>query len=113
VNDVQAIDLDLVGPGQDSPLEAEVLSQRPSTWYLTGFLVPFDCDESQRVDETGTEQVGQGNDGGDLDEASSAEPATADRVPLIFPATTAIPLSSAQARTGQRPNTPPALTVTV
>jgi hypothetical protein len=32
---------DLVGPGQDdSDLAAELLSERPGRWYLTGFLVP-------------------------------------------------------------------------
>lgn len=30
---VDALRLDLVGPSKGSPLEAEVLSQRPSAWY--------------------------------------------------------------------------------
>jgi len=76
---VNALSLDLVGPSQGSTLEAEVLSQRPSTWYLTGFLVPFGAGEEQRADETSNEEVGRGNDAGDLDEASSSEPASARR----------------------------------
>ena len=37
-----ALELDLVGPGPDDPLAAERLPgrERPSNWYLTGFLVP-------------------------------------------------------------------------
>jgi len=37
---VEALRLDLVGPDNGSDLEAEVLTQAPSRWYLTGFLVP-------------------------------------------------------------------------
>src|SRR5207245_2318291 len=80
---VDALRLDLIGPGKGSPLEAEVLSQRPSAWYLTGFLVPFDAGEDQRVDETGNEEVGQANDAADLDEAAAPEPAAAKRA--FFP----------------------------
>ena len=46
-----ALRLDLVGPGEvlgadhDVLGDAnEILPQRPSTWYLTGFLVPLDAD---------------------------------------------------------------------
>ena len=37
-----ALELDLVGPGPDDPLAEERLPgrERPSNWYLTGFLVP-------------------------------------------------------------------------
>ncbi len=39
---VDALRLDLVGPGYDSELASEVLPQAPSRWYLTGFLVPLE-----------------------------------------------------------------------
>ena len=50
---VDALKLDLVGPENGTDLEAEVLPQAPSRWYLTGFLVPLEAGEAQRADETG------------------------------------------------------------
>jgi Helicase conserved C-terminal domain len=48
---VEALDLDLVGPWPGHELAAELLPGwvRPSNWYLTGFLVPADAPEEQRV----------------------------------------------------------------
>lgn len=61
---VDALRLDLIGAGEvrDAAGETvgtldEVLPQLPGTWYLTGFLVPIDAGESQRVDETAVEEV--------------------------------------------------------
>ena len=47
---VDALRLDLYGPWAGHPLSTERLPGwvRPSNWYLTGFLVPLDADESQR-----------------------------------------------------------------
>jgi hypothetical protein len=87
---VEALDLDLVGPGKDSPLEAEVLSQRPSAWYLTGFLVPFGAEADQRSDETGTEEVSQGSDTGDSDDGNTPEPAAARKA--YFPSSIGLSL---------------------
>lgn len=87
---IEALALDLVGPGKGSVLEAEVLSQRPSAWYLTGFLVPLDAGEDQRADETGTEEISQGNDAGDLDDASTPEPPAARRT--YFPSSIGLSL---------------------
>ncbi|MCK6502764.1 DISARM system helicase DrmA [Myxococcota bacterium] len=54
---VDALRLDLVGPSPDDVLHAaETLPTSPSTWYLTGFLVPF---EAAEPDDTATEQVDQ------------------------------------------------------
>ena len=41
-----ALKLDLVGPNERLGTSNEVLSQAPSRWYLTGFLVPLDADQS-------------------------------------------------------------------
>jgi hypothetical protein len=60
---VQALGIDLVGPDRGSLLLNEVLPQSPSRWYLTGFLVPVDADESQKTDETAVEEVDSGGDG--------------------------------------------------
>ena len=48
-----ALDLDLIGPGVDGEHSAECLPgwERPSMWYLTGFLVPTGTPASQRSDD--------------------------------------------------------------
>ncbi|MGB0098217.1 MAG: DISARM system helicase DrmA, partial [Solirubrobacteraceae bacterium] len=58
---VEALELDLVGPGTGHPLAEERLPgwERPSNWYLTGFLIPVrsvddeagDVDSDEEVDE--------------------------------------------------------------
>jgi len=58
---VEALELDLVGPAPEHALAAERLPSvlRPSTWYLTGFLIPSgsapersaDADEDDDLDE--------------------------------------------------------------
>jgi hypothetical protein len=49
---VRALRRDLIGPGPeaegDKDLQREVLSERPSTWYLAGFLAPAE-DEKKAV----------------------------------------------------------------
>jgi hypothetical protein len=87
---VHALSLDLIGPTKGSPLEAEVLAQSPSRWYLTGFLVPFDADEEQRVDETVTEEVSEVSDAAGLDDAVTPEPAAARRA--FFPSSMGLSL---------------------
>ena len=54
---VEALRLDLIGPANGSDLEAEVLDTPPSRWYLTGFLVPLEASEAQRVDETADDET--------------------------------------------------------
>ena len=59
---VEALNLDLIGPWDGHTLAAERLPGwvRPSTWYLTGFLIPSgtrpelsaDVDEEDDIDET-------------------------------------------------------------
>ena len=67
---VEALRLDLVGPDNGSGLEAEVLSQAPSCWYLTGFLVPLEADPAQKSDDTAQDEFdfeGGESDAGDDD----------------------------------------------
>lgn len=54
---VDALRLDLVGPCLDLGNPDEILGVMPSIFYRTGFLVPIEADEAQRVDETVTEEV--------------------------------------------------------
>ncbi len=53
------LELDLVGPRPGHPLEGEALrgQDRPSHWYLTGFLVPTTAPASQRFDPEGMETL--------------------------------------------------------
>ncbi|MGH7556094.1 MAG: DISARM system helicase DrmA, partial [Longimicrobiales bacterium] len=79
---VDALRLDLIGPSPGHALEAEVLEQHPSRWYLTGFLVPTGASLEQRSEEAGTEQAELFDAGGGTDDAETAEPPAARRVYL-------------------------------
>src|SRR5271167_1260225 len=74
---VDALRLDLVGPDLELGTPTETLPQAPSRWYLTGFLVPLDADQSQRADADSTEEVDAANDAGGTDDATTPEPASA------------------------------------
>lgn len=56
---VRAIRLDLVGPGPGDELVTERLPawERPSKWYLTGFLIPAATPLEQRADEDEDEEL--------------------------------------------------------
>ena len=49
---VDALKLDLVGPWDGHPLAAEQLPtrERPSNWYVAGFLIPTDAPPEKRSD---------------------------------------------------------------
>ena len=76
---VDALRLDSIGPRDGLGSADEVLSQRPSNWYLTGFLVPLDADEAQRAEETSDEQVDEVSDAAGHDDATVPEPPSARR----------------------------------
>ena len=80
---VDVLELDLVGPRPGSANENEVLPQAPSRWYLTGFLVPYEAPESQRSDETGSEELDVISKTGGLDDETKPEQASARRA--FFP----------------------------
>jgi hypothetical protein len=80
---LEAVRLDLVGPGNGSELEGELLNQPPSRWYLTGFLVPLEAAESRRVDETADDDIdGAAEEAGGTDDAAEVEKPAARR-PLL------------------------------
>jgi hypothetical protein len=72
-----ALKLDLVGPSETLGTPNEVLPQAPSRWYLTGFLVPLDADQSQKVDEDSNDSVDAAGEGDGVDDADTPEPASA------------------------------------
>jgi hypothetical protein len=88
---VDALKLDLVGPENGTDLEAEVLSQAPSRWYLTGFLVPLEAGEEQRTDEAGEDDFAlTSGEAEATDDAAPAETAAARRA--FFPSSIGLSL---------------------
>src|SRR5260370_6642497 len=65
---VEALKLDLVGPSNDHAFARELLTDAPSRWYLTGFLVPSDAPVEQRTGQTSDvelDSAGEGDAGDD------------------------------------------------
>ena len=88
---VDALRLDLVGPENGSELEGEILSQAPSRWYLTGFLVPLEAGEAQKSDEAADDTLDAPAGGGDAaDDDNTPEPAAARRA--FFPSSVGLSL---------------------
>ena len=79
---VDALRLDLVGPGEGLGTPDETLPQAPSRWYLTGFLVPLDAGETQRAEETSTDAMDEAGGPAGLDDDTTPEPAAARRAYL-------------------------------
>ncbi|MFC1758146.1 DISARM system helicase DrmA [Planctomycetota bacterium] len=76
---VDALRLDLVGPGPDRGNAEEILNQAPSRWYLTGFLVPVDAGESQKEDADADDELEEGGDTKGTDDGVEPEKAAARR----------------------------------
>lgn len=78
---VDALRLDLIGPDAARNLGTsdEVLSQAPSRWYLTGFLVPTDAGETQKSDEDAGDALDAMAEAGGTDDAAAPEPPSARR----------------------------------
>lgn len=73
---VDALKLDLVGPGVQLGDAAEVLPQSPSRWYLTGFLAPLDAKPEQRSEADADDDLDAAGETG-LDDDVAPEPAAA------------------------------------
>ncbi|MFO0262262.1 MAG: hypothetical protein ACK53V_11595, partial [Planctomycetota bacterium] len=74
---VSALQLDLIGPTGSLGDPQERLSQMPSRWYLTGFLVPTDAAADQAEDPTSTDELDQAAEPVEIDEATGGDkPAT-------------------------------------
>lgn len=76
---IDALRLDLVGPMGSLGTPNESLPQAPARWYLTGFLVPTEADESQRCDPTSVDELDQAAEPAGVDDAETPEPAAARR----------------------------------
>lgn len=76
---IETLQLDLIGPTYSLGDPQEVLRQRPSTWYLTGFLVPTDASEDQRVDAESADTMDVMEERGGTDDASAPDKPSARR----------------------------------
>lgn len=75
---IEALELDLVGPNpEDMEHAEEILPKAPSTWYLSGFLVPYEADIQQRVDDAGDDSLDEHDNLRGGDDERSPEPASA------------------------------------
>ena len=77
---VEALRLDLIGPWAGHPLQNERLGwERPSAWYVTGFLVPAESIPEQGSDVDVDEDIEQVQDSLGLTEESTEEPKSAKK----------------------------------
>jgi len=76
---VNALKLDLIGPEPGLGTLDEALLQAPSRWYLTGFLVPRDAGEEQKVEEESAEEVAVEEDAAGTEDGVAPEPASAKK----------------------------------
>jgi hypothetical protein len=78
---VEALQLDLVGPGPGHALAEERLPGwlRPSNWYLTGFLIPSGTRPDKRADEDEDEDLDEVPETTGLAEESNEERKTAKK----------------------------------
>ncbi len=83
---VDALHLDLVGPGPDDTEHAkETLDQAPSKWYLTGFLAPFEAPLELRSDDDADDDIPEEIAQSDRSE-DSANPDRSAARKALFPA---------------------------
>jgi Helicase conserved C-terminal domain len=75
----EALRLDLVGPVNGFGDRDEVLSQAPSRWYLTGFLVPIGAKPANRSDETADDDLDEAPEPGADDDVSTDRAAAKQR----------------------------------
>jgi len=81
---IDALQLDLIGPTPDDLDHAEEeLPQAPSKWYLSGFLVPYEADITQRVDDAADDELDQLGKKAAGDDESTPEVASARKA--FFP----------------------------
>ena len=75
----ETVQLDLIGPTGALGDPEEILRQRPSKWYLTGFLVPTDAGEDQRVDAESADTMDVMEERGGTDDAAEPDRPSARR----------------------------------
>ncbi|MCC7494455.1 MAG: hypothetical protein IT204_19010 [Fimbriimonadaceae bacterium] len=81
---VRALQLNLVGPDADPGYACELLPERPTSWYLTGFLAPIGAPPEDRSDPAAQEELDFGDDAPAADDGGAPERTAARR--SLFPA---------------------------
>jgi hypothetical protein len=80
---VDALQLDLVGPrAQDLEYTQETLTQAPSKWYLTGFLVPYGARLEDKSDSGSNEEIDLLTGSQSSEDSQVKETAAARRAPF-------------------------------
>ncbi|TWT80488.1 hypothetical protein CA13_19070 [Planctomycetes bacterium CA13] len=87
---LDALRLDLVGPGLGLGDSLEVLNQFPSRWYMTGFLVPTEANEEQKIDDDGDDEMEDAGDTGGADDTIEPDKPAARRA--SFPSSIGVSL---------------------
>ena len=70
---VDTLRLDLIGPDNGHAFADELLPERPTRWYLTGFLTPTDAPMEHRFDETSPEEIDSPAEPGGLDDDANPD----------------------------------------
>lgn len=81
---VRALQLNLIGPDGEPDYESELLPERPTSWYLCGFLTPIVAKPEARSDPTVQDELDFGEDSPAADDGGAPERTAARR--SLFPA---------------------------
>jgi hypothetical protein len=88
--------LDLIGPNNGNEFEKELLSETPTAWYLTGYLVPAGADDDLRLDDSQEEEIDEAPVAGGFDDDSPVDRSASGNnyLPSSMGMTTIIPIST-------------------
>ncbi len=64
----ETLELDLIGPRNSHACANELLSDSPTQWYLTGFLVPVNADMDTKLDDTVQDEIDEAPVSGGYDD---------------------------------------------
>jgi hypothetical protein len=88
--------LDLIGPNNGHDFEKELLSETPTAWYLTGYLVPAGAGDDLRLDDSQEEEIDEAPVKGGFDDDSPVDRSASGNnyLPSSMGMTTIIPIST-------------------
>lgn len=89
---MHALRLDLIGPDAEASedYQEEVLTQAPSKWYLSGFLVPYEASVSDRSDPFKDDEIDEVSRQSPGDDENTPEAASARKA--LFPSSLGLSL---------------------
>ena len=88
--------LDLIGPNNGHEFERELLSETPTAWYLTGYLVPAGAADDLRLDDSVEEEIDEAPVAGGFDDDSPVDRSASGNnyLPSSMGMTTIIPITT-------------------